>query len=229
MLDMGLTDAGLPVSPLVRVRGSTMTIYKDHASSYDQATAMSNWLRRRAVERLDLRPGSTVIDVGCGTGLCFPYLQDAIGPTGCLVAIDESGPMLEQAMAAADRHGWRNITPVLGRAEDVSISTEADAVLFCAVHDVLRSPMAVKNILARVRSGGRVAAAGGKWPPLWLWPLHLVVAATHAPYVSSLDDFDRPWHLLDEHCTGLQVEDTALAMGYLAAGTMPTGDNPPGR
>ena len=136
--------------------------------------------------------------------------------------------MLEQAMAAADRHGWRNITPVLGRAEDVSISIEADAVLFCAVHDVLRSPMAVKNILAHVRAGGRVAATGGKWPPPWLWPVHRVVAATHAPYVSSLDDFDRPWHLLDSMDRNLQVDDTAMTMGYLAAGTIPTGDNPPG-
>jgi ubiquinone/menaquinone biosynthesis C-methylase UbiE len=205
-----------------------MTIYQNHPSSYNQATATFNWLRRRAVERLQLQPGSTVIDVGCGTGLCFPYLQAAIGPAGHVVAIEESGPMLEQAMAAADRQGWRNITPMLGRAEDVSLSTQADAVLFCAVHDILRSPMAVKNVLAHVRSNGRVVAVGGKWPPVWLWPLHLVVAATHTPYVTSMDDFDRPWHLLNEHCPDLQVEDTALGTGYLAAGSIPRGGDPAG-
>src|SRR3954452_17868292 len=200
-----------------------MTMYPRYADTYNQATAMFDWLRRRAVERLELRPGSTVIDIGCGSGRCFRYLQAAIGPTGRLIAVDECASMLEQSETAADRHGWRNVTPVCERAEDLSLPDLADAVLFCAVHDVMRSPDAIKNVLAQVRPGGRVVATGGKWPSIWLWPLHLTVAAIHTPYVTTLEDFDRPWRLLGEHCPDLRVEDVALGTGYLATGSLPGG------
>ena len=197
-----------------------MTMYRRHAGSYSHATGIFNWLRRQAVDLLKLRPGSTVIDVGCGTGLCFRYLQQAIGPTGLLIAVEESEQMLTHAMAAADRAGWRNIAFVHAAAQDAVIPAEADAALFCATHDILRCSTAVKNVLTNVTPGGRVAATGGKWPAPWLWPLHALVAATHAPYVSSLDGFDRPWGLLAEHCTDLDIRSVAYDTGYLASGTV---------
>jgi ubiquinone/menaquinone biosynthesis C-methylase UbiE len=196
-----------------------MTGYWQHAGSYDYATAPFNWLRRRAVEQLRLQLGATVIDVGCGTGLCFPYLQRFIGAGGHIIAIDASEPMLVRAAATAARNRWRNITFVHSTAQDAPIAGQADAALFCAVHDILRCSTAVKNVLAHVRAGGRVVAAGGKWPAAGLWPLHLLVAATHGPYVTSLEGFDRPWALLLEHCPDLRVEPVALDTGYLAAGS----------
>ena len=38
-------------------------------------------LRRRAAARLELRPGA-VLEIGCGTGRNFPFLQQAVGPSG---------------------------------------------------------------------------------------------------------------------------------------------------
>jgi ubiquinone/menaquinone biosynthesis C-methylase UbiE len=198
-----------------------MTIYQHDAGFYNLATEMFNELRRRAVELLHLRPGSTVIDVGCGTGLSIPYLHDAVGPTGRVIAIDQSAAMLAQATHAADRNGWRNITFLHQAAQDAAIPSEADAALFCAVHDILRSSTAVKNVLANVKPGGRVVAVGGKWPPAVFWPLHALVAVTHAPYVTTFEGFERPWSLLIEHCANLRIQPVALGTGYLAAGSLP--------
>jgi ubiquinone/menaquinone biosynthesis C-methylase UbiE len=200
-----------------------MTVYQ-HADSYNHATAMFNWLRRRAVEQLQLPPGSTVIDVGCGSGLCFPYVEAAIGPTGHIIAIDASISMLAGAAATAEHNGWSNITFVHSAAQDAPIRTQSDAALFCAVHDILRCSSAVKNVVAHVKPGGRVVAAGGKWPPVWLWPLHVLVAATHLPYVTTLEGFERPWDLLLEHCPDLHIEPVALGTGYLAVGSIPAVD-----
>ena len=60
--------------------------------------------RRRAVDRLGLRPGDKVLDVGCGTGRSLDYLQSAVGPTGRVYGIDISAGMLGKAQKACDAH-----------------------------------------------------------------------------------------------------------------------------
>jgi ubiquinone/menaquinone biosynthesis C-methylase UbiE len=44
-----------------------------------------------------LREGECVLDVGTGTGVLLPYLLDAVGPGGRVVAMDFSLNMLKQA------------------------------------------------------------------------------------------------------------------------------------
>ena len=53
--------------------------------------------RRRAIRALGLRPGHTVVDVACGTGQNFPFLEQAIGPEGRIVGVDLTDAMLAQA------------------------------------------------------------------------------------------------------------------------------------
>lgn len=51
----------------------------------------------RVVELAEVQPGEVVLDVGTGTGVLVPHLLRALGPTGRVVAIDESAGMLEVA------------------------------------------------------------------------------------------------------------------------------------
>jgi demethylmenaquinone methyltransferase/2-methoxy-6-polyprenyl-1,4-benzoquinol methylase len=203
-------------------------VYDTHAGYYDHATSGFNWLRRQTVSRLGLRPGSTVIDAGCGTGLCFPFIEEAIGPDGRVIAVEPSGPMLEKALSTARRHGWRNITAVRGSAEEAPIPKGADAVLFCAVHDILRSERGLRNVLRRAAPGARVVASGGRWAPGPLSLLNPFVAATHSLYVSSFEGFDRPWSLLARFCD-LRVETVAFGTGFVASGRLREGALPAGR
>ena len=90
--------------------------------------------------KLPLRRGDTVLDVGCGTGLCLPLLQHKVGPTGAIVGIDASEQMLEVAAARIAEHGWDNVRLVAAPVADAPIDVVADAAVFCAVHDVMQSP-----------------------------------------------------------------------------------------
>jgi ubiquinone/menaquinone biosynthesis C-methylase UbiE len=202
-------------------------VYDRHAATYDRATGRFNDFRELSVSALGLRPGDTVLDVGCGTGLCFPWIQDRIGPSGRLIAVEPSREMLDQAMQRVAQHGWDNVTPINTAAADLDVEISLDAVLLCATHDVLRSPRALANIFHRVRPGARVAATGGKWASPWLWPLNLLVFQLHAPYVNSFEGFHRPWSNLHAYCQGLQVQTIGWGTGYLATGTA-TGDAPTG-
>jgi SAM-dependent methyltransferase len=112
--------------------------YRSHAGQYDRRTEAFHQWRERLVELLPAQPGDTVLDVGCGTGLCIPLLQDKVGPTGTIVGIDASEQMLEVAGEKVATQGWDNVRLVSAPAEHAPIGESADAALFCAVHDVLQ-------------------------------------------------------------------------------------------
>jgi ubiquinone/menaquinone biosynthesis C-methylase UbiE len=65
--------------------------------------------RRQALEALQIVPGMTVVDVGCGTGASFPLLVDAVTPKGRVVGIDASIGMRTKAEWRTRRNGWRNV------------------------------------------------------------------------------------------------------------------------
>lgn len=44
-----------------------------------------------------VRPGQTVVELGCGTGTCLEVFADAVGPDGTLLGIDRNEAMLARA------------------------------------------------------------------------------------------------------------------------------------
>jgi ubiquinone/menaquinone biosynthesis C-methylase UbiE len=60
--------------------------------------------RRDAVRLLQLRPGATVLDLGCGTGLSLPLLAAAVGPGGRVLGLDATDAMLRRAERRCESH-----------------------------------------------------------------------------------------------------------------------------
>jgi SAM-dependent methyltransferase len=183
------------------VRPVPLPAYADRAVDYAHDTAAFQHWRDELVAMLPLRGGDTVLDVGCGSGLCLPGLRAKVGPTGRVIGIDAAPAMVELARAEADRRGWCNVTLLAESAEDV-----------------LMSPAALDNIVAQLRPGAWVVAGGGKWPAAWNIPLTMTVASLHAPYVRDLAGFDRPWQLLERRLDGLVVTSVAFGSGFQAIG-----------
>jgi SAM-dependent methyltransferase len=198
--------------------GGLLPAYAEHATCYEQRTRSYQDWRRQVVDLLPLRGGDVVLDVGCGTGLCFPLLQARVGAGGTIVGIDESPQMLAVAHRQAQDHAWHNVTLLASSVEQAPIPVTADAAVFCAVHDILQSPAALHTVFSHLRPGAWVAAGGGKWAPWWMGPLNLFVLATHQPYVRDFRGFDRPWRLLEGFLEGLRVTEVAFGSGYLALG-----------
>ena len=207
-----------PSSAGVPARRASSDAYRSQAGHYDQRTdAFRRW-RELLVGQLPVQRGDTVLDVGCGTGLCLPLLQNKIGPAGAIIGIDASDQMLHLADERIAAHRWDNVQLITAPVASAVIADTADAALFCAVHDVMQSRAALDNIVDHLRPGAPVAAIGGKWPAPWTWPLRAWVANLHAPYVTDFTGFDRPWRLLAEVVPNLRVRELACGAGYLALG-----------
>jgi demethylmenaquinone methyltransferase/2-methoxy-6-polyprenyl-1,4-benzoquinol methylase len=195
--------------------------YGERARSYERDTAAFQPYRSAVVEALPLRSGHVVLDVGCGTGLCCGLLRDKVGPEGGVVGIEESPEMAAVAREHIACEGWDNVTVVQAPAEDAEIGLTADAALFCAVHDILQSPDALRNVVTRLRPGALVAAGGGKWAAPMMVALNAMVGALHAPYVRSFSGFDCPWQHLERLVEDVQVREMAFGSGYVMTGRTP--------
>jgi len=223
----GLARRGVPIAGRVAAAAPDPLLarerYRTLAQSYDVRTLAGEPYRRKTVERLAAKPGDVVVDVGCGTGLNFAQLEEAIGPTGRLIGIDLSPEMLDAARAQVQRHGWSNVQLVQAAAENAELPTlSADAALLCGVHDVMRSRPALANVLRHLRDRGRVVAAGPKWAPWWQpgsVALNLSTWSVNRDYVTTFEGFDRPWSHLAGVVADLEVEAVYAGGGYIAAGT----------
>src|SRR5580704_15943648 len=66
-------------------------------------------LRQEAVRLLQLKPGDRVLDAGCGPGGSFPYLLDAVGPSGEVIGVEISPEMVTSARKRIEKNRWRNV------------------------------------------------------------------------------------------------------------------------
>jgi SAM-dependent methyltransferase len=198
-------------------RDAALAQYRRRARVYDAELLAFEPLRRRAIARLQLGPGQTVLDVGCGTGLSFALLREQVAP-GRVIGIEQSPEMLAKAQARIANNGWTDVALIGAPVEQAEIAVVADAALLHFTHDILRTRAAIANVVAHLRPGAQVVATGLKWAPAWALPTNAFVwvAAQHS--VSSLEGLDTPWSVLEERVGPLRIESTWLGAVFIAAG-----------
>src|ERR1700722_270509 len=125
------------------------------APGYPQRTQ-----RLRTVQALGLRPGDTVIDVACGTGLNFPLLQQAVGPGGRVVGVDLTDAMLARAQDRVKANGWSNVSLVQADATGFDFPAGVNAIL--STYALTQVPDCAEVIA----HGTAALAAGGRWAVL---------------------------------------------------------------
>lgn len=194
--------------------------YRSLASKYDRKLQirLGEHSRKQAFGAIDLRPGDTVLDVGCGTGLSFPLIEDAVGPSGKIIGVEPSPEMLRLVRSRVLHAGWNNVTLIEASADDANISVPVDAVVIFRVHEVTRSRTALENVLRAAKPGARVLVLGVKQAPWYLFPLNLVVQRLTRSVTTSREGFQHPWDLIAELVPDLSVRTIAAGTQYIATG-----------
>lgn len=192
--------------------------YRQRAGVYDLEMALWEPIRREAIHQLALQPGQTVLDVGCGTGLSFGPLVQALGTNGRIVGIEQSPDMLAKARERVESSVWPQVDLVCSPVATAPIPVQADAALFHFTHDILQQPAAITQVLRHLRPGARVVASGLKWAGPWNWYTNMFVwpAALHS--VTSFSGLDQPWRQLAWHLPDMDFQFWLNDGVYIASG-----------
>jgi ubiquinone/menaquinone biosynthesis C-methylase UbiE len=71
--------------------------FASRAAQWEQYTAKDAMQISRAVNEAGLQPGMTVLELGCGTAPASPFLREAVGASGCVIALDVTPEMIHEA------------------------------------------------------------------------------------------------------------------------------------
>ena len=196
--------------------------YQRLADTYDSTCTRIEKLRHIAIQALSLQPGETVLDVACGTGPALPLLAQQVGMQGTVIGIEQSPEMAQLAqkrVATADG----NVKIAVSGMADPSHSYAADAALLCYMQDVLQSPAAVDQLIKACKPGARIVILGMKTLPwAWGWPVNLFNMYRARHYMTTYNNLDRPYRLLEQRGAKLSIIHTALwGSAYIATGCLP--------
>ena len=80
------------------------------------------------VDRLGVKEGETVVDIGSGTGVMIPYLLERVGDTGSIIAIDIAESMIKRLR---ERFPQPNVKVLCGCASNLFIEKGACDRIMC--------------------------------------------------------------------------------------------------
>jgi len=205
--------------------------YRRSASRYDVTSRLNIALgpqrahRRRAVQALRLRPGDTVVEIGCGTGLNFPLIHEEIGPGGRIVGVDMTDAMLAQAQRRIEANGWSNVSLVHSAASEFEFPAGTDSILATYAHSLLPD---CRQVIA---GGAAALSAAGRWVvldvkvpdnlPRWLTRVGIATVGRS----TSLDDWivRRPWEeirgAMQQALADFSWTELFFGIAYVAAGS----------
>lgn len=187
--------------------------------------------RVAGVEMLGLHSGDTVLDLGCGTGLNFPLLVDAVGPDGRVIGLDRSSAMLAVAKRRVASQRWHNVTLLhadatdfsfadLGLGHDSRATSTIDAVISTYAMSVFTDWYTAWDCARRVLKGeGRACIVDMQTP---IGPAAIFAPLARLACAAGGADIDaHPWTILER--TGIRVSRRQLRGGHIqvVAATIP--------
>jgi len=126
------------------------------------------WLVRESREReeecatllksLNVKPGQTVCDMGCGNGFYTLELAKLVGPEGKVLAVDIQQEMLRMLQERAKEANIANIEPILGTPVDPNLPEgKVDLILCVDVYHEFSHPAKMLAAMKKsLSAGGRL-------------------------------------------------------------------------
>ncbi|MEJ7578015.1 MAG: methyltransferase domain-containing protein [Pyrinomonadaceae bacterium] len=176
-------------------------------------------IRSKAVSRLELKSGSRVLEVGCGTGRNLAPLLEAVGAEGQVYGVDLSEGMLEEAKELCTQREWHNVELMRADATDYVLPEPVDCAIFSLSYAVIPHHRdALRHAWNQLRQGGYLVIMDAKLPSGILGKLlHPFVVWTSKLTVLGNPDV-RPWDELRALTDDVDYEEAQFGTYYICRG-----------
>ncbi len=111
------------------------------------------------LKALQIEPGSSVADVGVGSGLYTLALANAVGKDGTVFAVDVQDYFLEHVQKKAEKAGTQNVAFVKAEQRSANLDPgSVELVFMCDVFHHVEYPRTyLASLFAAIEPGGRLA------------------------------------------------------------------------
>lgn len=172
--------------------------------------ALAVWATK-LFEAAKLGTGQHVLDVGCGAGTTTLTASSTVGPTGSVVGVDISAPMIERARSQSSGRG--NVQFVLADASTEPFDASFDAVISRFGVMFFDDPVAAfRNLRSALKPGGTLTFVC--WQPrsenLWATLPFEVVSKIVEPPAPAPPNAPGPFALGDR----ARLEDVLRSAGF---------------
>ncbi len=113
-------------------RGAKAEYFHGLAPGWDEKVGNNDARReklRRVFDMIDMRKGDRVLDVGCGSGVLFRFIEEKTGPGGAILALDSAAGMIKRAKKL--HREFDNIEYRVDFVEDAGLPEEGFDVVLC--------------------------------------------------------------------------------------------------
>ena len=112
---------------------------------------------KQLIAAMKIGPGMTVVDIGTGVGYMLPFVSEAVGKSGRVIAEDIFPDFLAKAKAKAEALG--NVSFVLGTEKDVKLAAGVADLVFIldAYHHFDFPAEMMASIRKGLKPGGQLA------------------------------------------------------------------------
>ena len=135
----------------------TSTPYAGDLSIFEEPGREKRLQIDRVMDLLQLKPGSTIADIGAGGGWFSVRAALRVGANGRVIAEDINPKFIAYIQQRAQREHLANIVPVLGTLDDPKLTPNSlDAALMLKVyHEIAHPPLVLANLRAALKPGAR--------------------------------------------------------------------------
>jgi len=152
-----LSASMLPAQTPAPPSHPTSTPYTGDLSIFEEPGREKRLQIDRVMDLLQLKPGSTVADIGAGSGWFSVRAARRVGASGRVIAEDINAKAITYIQQRAQREHLANIVPVLGTPDDPKLTPNSlDAALMLKVyHEIAHPPLVLANLRAALKPGAR--------------------------------------------------------------------------
>ena len=148
----------IAISQAVQTQRPTSTPYTGDLSIFEKPGRDERLQIQRVMDLLGIKAGSSVADIGAGSGWFSVRAAARVGASGMVYAEDINPHAVKYIQDRSHKEKLSNVKTVLGSLDDPKLPSDSiDAVLLLKVyHEVAHPLVLMRNLKPSLRSGAKV-------------------------------------------------------------------------